>query len=205
MARASAVLWNIEWAAMGGKAAERWFAGLSMQGDVVGPLGFRAEGHVGFPDADGDGALDDDRNVYVRAAGGPSLVFNWQNATIGAEYLLQLDGAQDPDGYLERATEFYPDDIRYLGQHYVGVVAGLETIPILRLNAISLINAADGSGLAGAFLAYNIADEADFVGGVYVPWGDEPDFTGYPFAAPTLGSEFGQSPVTVFLETRFYF
>jgi hypothetical protein len=160
---------------------------------------------VGFPDEDGDGTLDDDRDIYVRAAGGPSLVFTWQNATIGAEYLFQLDGADDPDDYLDRATKFYPDDIPYLGQHYVGVVAGMETIPILRLNALSLINATDGSGLAGLFLNYNIADEADFVGGFYVPWGEKPDFAGYPFAPPTLGSEFGQSPVTVFLETRFYF
>lgn len=205
MGRVSAVFWQFEWAALGGRIAERWFVGASLQGDVVGPMGLRAEAHVGFPDEDGDGTLDEDDDIYVRAAGGPSLTFTWQNSMIAAEYGFYMDGAGDPEDYLERVPEFYPDDIFYLGQHYVGGTAGLEIIPILRLNAITMVNAGDGSGLAGGFLAYNIADEADFIGGVYVPWGDRPDLAGFPFVPPTLGSEFGSGPLAVFLETRFYF
>jgi hypothetical protein len=205
MGRLSAVFWNFEWAALGGKIAERWFAGASLQGDIGGPVGLVAEAHVGFPDENGDGKLDDGADPYVRAAAGPSLTLTWQNAMIAAEYGFYMDGASDPDDYLERVTEFYPDDVPYLGQHYVGGTAGLEIIPILRVNAITLVNAGDGSGMAGGFLMYNIADEADFVGGVYVPWGDRPSFEGFPIVPPSLGSEFGAGALAVFLETRFYF
>lgn len=209
MGRASAVVWKIEGAVMGGKIAERWFAGASLQGDIAGPVGFRAESHVGFPDEDGDGKLDRAEEggdeIYVRAAGGPSVMFTWHNVLITAEYGYYMDGADDPEDYIERFDAFYPDDVPWLGQHYVGWSAGMEIIPILTVNTIGLVNAADGSGLAGGFLAYNIADEADFVGGVYVPWGKGVNIPDVPLLPPTLRSEFGVSPVSVFLETRFYF
>ena len=169
----------------------------------------RAEGHVGLPDANGDGSLDDfDRDgqtkdeAYGRVAIGLDKMFLWQNSVISAEYAYFSDGADSVDGYLARALRFYPDDPTYLGRHYAGASASLEIIPILRTALLVLVNLGDGSGMAMASLSYNIADEADFVGGLLMPWGKRA-----PGAAglPVLGSEMGSAPVSGFLETRFFF
>jgi hypothetical protein len=74
----------------------------------------------------------------------------------------------------------------------------------------------DYSGFSSTMLIYNIADEADFVGGVMIPWGKRPTVTMPPptdpeddpcdsASNPELQSEFGLMSFTVFLETRFYF
>ena len=199
IARPSVVLWNFEWALLGGKLAERWVAGLSFQGDA-GPIGLRGEGHVGFPDRDGDG-IDDPDDVHVRLSVGPNINLNWRTTTLGAEYAYFSDGELDPVNYITKFFDRYPDDLPYVGQHYVGFVAGLEGTPVLRFTATGLVNAGDGSGLAGAFALYSVADEADLILGTFVPWGKRAVLG--PF--PALRSEFGASPLTVFLESRIYF
>jgi len=203
--RASTVLWNVEWAALGGKVAERWIAGGSVQGSL-GPVALRSEGHAGFPDENGDGAPDEDDEVHGRVAAGLDVTFAWRNAAVGAEYAFLSDGAGDPDEYQQRALDLYPDDLPYMGQHYVGLLGGLELIPILRLGVVGLVNAQDGSGVAGPSLTYNIANEADFVAGVFVPWGEQPSVD-MSNLIPTfdIGSEFGPMPLVAFLETRFFF
>jgi len=111
-----------------------------------------------------------------------------------------------PSRYLERALSAYPDDPAYLGQVYLGLGAGGEIIPILRLQALLMLNARDGSGLGSLSLVYSIADEADFVGGLLLPWGEKPSpAPDTPGGMPTLTSELGLVPLTLFLETRFYF
>jgi hypothetical protein len=200
LVRPSIVAWNFEWAAVGGKVAQRWIAGASFQGDA-GPIGLRGEGHVGLPDRQGNG-LDRDEDVHVRLSAGPNVNFAWQGATLGAEYAFFSDGAGDPAHYITRFGRRFPDDLPYLGRHYVAAMAGLETLPILRLNAIGLVNAEDGSGMAGLFAAWSISDEADLLLGGFVPWGRR---TSASATAPTLRSEFGLQPTTLFLETRVFF
>ncbi len=199
LAHANVVRWGFEWAALGGKLAERWIVGASLQGDA-GPIGLRAEGHVGFPDRDGDG-LDRDENVHVRLAAGPNVNFDWQSATLGAEYAYFSDGVMDPSAYLARFARRFPDDLPYLGAHYVGLVAAMETIPTLRLATTSLVNAGDGSGLVGLSALYSVADQADLLLGGFVPWGRRPALG----SVPVLRSEFGPSPLTIFLESRVFF
>ncbi len=203
--RASTVLWNFEWALLGGKLAKRWVAGASFQGQL-GDVGIRGEGHVGFPDANGDGTLDSQREIHGRMALGTDMNFAWQNSAFSLEGLYLTDGAAAPDAYLARALSFYPDDPAYLNQLYLGLSAGGEIIPILRLNALLMLNARDGSGLGSLTLLYSIADEADFVGGLLIPWGEKPMVqSDAPGDMPTVTSEFGLVPITLFMETRFYF
>ena len=115
------------------------------------------------------------------------------------------DGAATPDDYIERAGRFYPDDQFYLGAHYAGISMGCEIVPILRAQIMGLMNLQDTSGLAVWTLVYNISDEADFIGGMMIPWGRAPAFEGPPTNLVDIRSEFGTSALTVFLETRFYF
>ena len=208
--RASTVLWNQQLSLLGGRVAGRWLVGASLQGEA-GPLGLRAEGHVGFRDDDGDGTLDTDSDgnvgsqVHVKVAAGVDHRFDWRNATVGFEAYYQSDGANRPARYIHRAGALLPDELPYLGQLYMGVSGGLELLPILNLGGMVLLNATDFSGLATLSLIYNIADEADAVMGVLVPWGEEPVAQITPVPQISLESEYGAAPLMVFLETRFYF
>ncbi len=202
--RAAIVGGGFEWAALGGKVSQRWVAGGSLQGDA-GPLNLRAEFHVGIPDAEGDGHDRDDLPIYGRVAAGPSMMFAWQNAVVSAEYLFASDGAAGPDSYVERALAGYTDDQPYLGRHYVAAAFAAEIIPILRGSVTGLVNATDGSGLAGVSLVYNVADESDLILGVFVPWGAGLRGIDPLTGVPKLGSELGLSPLSVYLEARVFF
>lgn len=195
LARAATVQWGFEWAALGGRVAERWVAGASSQGDV-GPVTLRAEGHVGIPERD---------DVHVRLATGPSVNVGWRNMVLGAEYAFISDGARRPSLYLDRALRQFPDDQPQLARHYVGLNGNVEIVPILNDSVFTLVNANDGSGLAGLSLIYNVADEADIIAGMFTPWGGDPSFTGDPTRPIALDSEFGASPLTVYLEARAFF
>ncbi|HVI04295.1 MAG TPA: hypothetical protein VM869_36655 [Enhygromyxa sp.] len=204
LTRAAVVGAGFEWAALGGKVSQRWVAGGSLQGDA-GPINLRAEFHVGIPDEEGDGHDRDDRPIYGRVAGGPSMMFAWQNAVLSAEYLFASDGASSPSGYTERALASYTDDQPYLGQHYVAAAFAAEIIPILRGSVTGLVNATDGSGLAGGSLIYNVADESDLILGAFVPWGRGLRGIDPVSGFPQLGSELGLSPLSVYLEARVFF
>jgi hypothetical protein len=56
-ARLDTVLAGFHGAIIGGKLAERWVLGGTLQGEVKG-IGVRAEGHFGMPDKNGNGRLD---------------------------------------------------------------------------------------------------------------------------------------------------
>jgi hypothetical protein len=105
---------------------------------------------------------------------------------------------------MERALRYFPDDPFYLARHYLGFNMGGDIIPILRTMAAVLLNAEDGSGIFTWTLVYNIADEADFVGGIMVPRGEKPEVEDGS-EPPSFKSELGQSPFNLFLESRFYF
>ncbi|MEM7158041.1 MAG: hypothetical protein AAF799_34690 [Myxococcota bacterium] len=205
LARASVVGGGFEWAALGGKVAERWVVGGSFQGGI-GAFGLHGEGHLGVPDTDGDGrGSEDTEPLHVRLAAGPSLNIGWKGLNLGAEYAFYSDGANRASGLLDRATRLFPDDVPLLGRHYVGAVAGMELIPILQASVLTLVNANDGSGLTGLSLIYSVADEADLIAGAFVPWGADPSLTGDPLMPLALGSELGASPFSLYLEARTFF
>ena len=71
-------------------------------------------------------------------------------------------------------------------------------LPILHASLALLVSLADGSGQVQPGLTYSISDEADFLFGALIPWGERPDQL-------TLRSEFGTYPTAFYLEMRFYF
>jgi hypothetical protein len=212
LGRLSTVLGGVEGALLGGKLAERWMVGASLQADL-GPLALRGEGHAGFADLEGDlqldgetaGGLPRDR-IHGRLAAGLEYPIAWHNSSIGLEYAFLSDGAARSEEALERAARFFPDDLPYLGQHYLGLNLGGEIIPILYAGIVNLFNLQDPSGLCALTLLYSIADEAEFVGGFFLPWGGKPTVdTTQPVASTLLRSEYGAMPFLVFMETRFSF
>ncbi|MCA9660593.1 MAG: hypothetical protein KC486_19790, partial [Myxococcales bacterium] len=205
LTRTGVVAGGFEWGVLGGKVAERWVVGGSTQGDA-GPIGLRGEFHVGFPDADADADLKDDEwAINVRAAGGPNVGFAWHNTTLSVEYMYISDGAKMPSHYLGRTAAIFPDTVPFLARHYVSPSFGLDIVPILRAATFALVNANDGSGLAGGSLVYNVADESDFILGLFVPWGAGLEAIYPSTGAPILGSEWGLSPLVIYLESRVFF
>lgn len=195
---------GFEWGILGGKLAERWAVGGSAQGSA-GPIGLRGEFHVGFPDRDGRGRGGDDLPIYVRVAGGPSVSFAWRNTNLGAEYMFISDGARRAGDYAQRATGLYADTVPFLARHYVSANFGLDLVPILKAQTFALVSASDGSGLGGLSLLYNVANESDLILGLFAPWGR--GFRGFDPATmlPRIGSEYGLSPLVVYLESRVFF
>ena len=211
LVRAATVLWGFEWGVIGGKLAERWVAGASLQGEA-GIFGLRTEGHVGFPDADADGQLGDyggygatGDSWYGRLATGVDVSFSWRNSAVALEYMYLSDGGEDPSDYLDRAGRLFPDDLLFLGRHYAGLSLGGDIAPILRLNAVGLANLEDGSGLSGLTLVHSVSDEADLAAGALVPWGERSGISSESSYDPVVKSEFGTAPLVAFVETRLYF
>ena len=121
------------------------------------------------------------------------------------EYQFISDGGK-PGSYLARATRFYPDDVLFMGMHYVGVTGGFDILPILRVNAVALFNAYDLSGMGFLSLMYNMSDETDLIFGAMIPWGEKPTAdAGSPVSISRIESEFGLASFAAFLEMRSYF
>jgi len=197
--RGSTVLASFELSALGGKVAGRWVVGGSFQGEIL-QFGVRGEGHVGFPDADGDGLTD--RNPYGRFAVSVDKLFNWQNLFVGVEYAFFSDGINGGGiGYLERATRLFPDDLGFMGKHYAVVSAGVEVIPVVSAGTAVIINASDGSGIVTVSVRYDVADEATFSAGALIPWGRRPETV----LELDRITELGLAPIAIFLETQVYF
>jgi hypothetical protein len=205
IARGSVVLAGWDLSVIGGKLAQRWVAGGGLQG-TLGPMGLRAEGHVGIPDLDGKGRSggDEDRKIHGRVAGGPNFNFDWHSSMLAFEYAYFSDGIEDVSdtvGLVTRLDQRYPDDLPYLGRHYLAASYNLQFIGVLSGGALGFVNVEDGSGLAGLSLNYSVANEADLVAGAFVPWGA--DVEADPL--PELQSEFGTAPFSIYLESRVFF
>jgi hypothetical protein len=199
-ARLDTVLLGFHGSIIGGKLAERWIIGGTLQGDIHG-IGIRAEGHFGMPDRDGDGRTDGP--LYGQLAARVEHGWPWHNLNLGAEYAFFSDGATAPADYLARAARLFPDELPYLGQHYAGLNAGLDLLPILNLGVVGLVNCLDGSGITTLSLTYNAANEVDLSLGMLAGWGYRP--RARADGTPYLRSEFGTTPIAAFLQTNVAF
>jgi hypothetical protein len=199
-ARLDTVLAGFHGAVIGGKLAERWVVGGTIQGDVKG-IGVRAEGHFGMPDKNGNGRLDGP--LYGQLSARIEHGWPWRNLNVGAEYAFFSDGAARPADYIARAARLFPDELPYLGRHYAGVNAGLDLLPILNLAIVGLVNAGDGSGITTIGLTYNAANEVDLSLGMLAGWGYRPRAAAD--GTPTLRSEFGVTPITAFVQSTITF
>ncbi len=200
-ARLETVVAGFHGSIIGGKLAERWIVGGTLQGDLKGVIGLRAEGHLGMPDRDGDGRIDGP--LYGQIAARVEHSWAWHNLSLGGEYAFFSDGAAAAADLAARAARLFPDELPYLGQHYAGVNAAIDLIPILNLGVVGLVNALDGSGIATLTLTYNASNEVDLGLGLLAGWGYRPR----PAAdgTPELRSEFGATPIVAFLQTTVAF
>ncbi len=199
-ARLETVLAGFHGSIIGGKLAERWVLGGTIQGDIKG-IGLRAEGHLGMPDRNGNGRSDGP--LYGQLSARVEHSWPWRNLSVGGEYAFFSDGAARPADYVARAARLFPDELPYLGRHYAGINGGLDLLPILNLSVVGLVNAADGSGITTVALTYNASNEVDLSLGMLAGWGWRPraDAGGNP----VLRSELGATPITAFAQSTITF
>ena len=111
-------------------------------------------------------------------------------------------GAGDPDDLWASLARVFAQESFSLSRNLIGLSGVWETTPLLRLSALLVISADDGSLQIQPLLTYSVSDEAEFIAGFAFNIGDRPDDAGL---LPILRSEFGSYPHSLFFEFKFYF
>ncbi|MEW5851769.1 MAG: hypothetical protein AB2A00_23470 [Myxococcota bacterium] len=173
--------------------------GADTAGELLG-FGVRAEGTVTLP--------ADLRRPYLRAALGVDRRFE-NGLMLSGELYVQTLGGERPSDYYDvaRRPEFARGEIWALGRYYGALSASFELLPVLTVGCSSVANLGDQSMLLGPSLTWSLSDDAVLAAGAYATLGERPASTptGDPTRPLKLGSEFGTSPASAFLQFKAYF
>ena len=88
-------------------------------------------------------------------------------------------------------------DFQTLGRHATALVVSYGWSDELSTVLTGMLSPVDGSGIGSGALTWNHSDAVSVVASAFVPWGARP-------AAMTLGSEYGLSSISGFLQLRVY-
>jgi hypothetical protein len=122
-----------------------------------------------------------------------------------AEYQRDGFGASDPSDYLEVATSepFTRGELQTVGRDTGLLQGSYQVHPLVSVDALFLVNLNDGSGQFGPGASWSVAREGSLRGGVYIPWGDEPNAeTVNP--EEVLQSEYGSGTPSVYLSLSWF-
>ncbi len=189
LVRASTVFHGFEWGLLGGSVKGAGVAGGSLQGEIFGWLGVRAEGH--------HASLDDgEKDSYTEF----TLEFEHR-----FENSLYIHFAQFHHGSGHEKAEEYSQSLLvdkeidpYLGRAYSALGASYEYSPLTVSEILAIVNWTDGSYLISFNAIHSIADEAEFSWGFAIPVGAQME-------AMDIKSEFGLYPYSINAELRVYF
>jgi len=188
VARASTVLGAFEWAGMVAKIDGDDIIGLDFQGEVFEWMGVRGEGHIRWPDEQGES-----RDVKFAL----SVEHRWESTlTLRLEQFYQRSGIKSEDDY--NLTETTGFSSIYLARNYTAAGASYEFSPLLLADAVWLFNHQDSSHLFALYSTYSLSDESEVSMGLNIPIGEQP-------SNGMLNSEFGSYPKSVSVEYRLYF
>ena len=188
-----------------GKRAEDTMLG----GTVSAAVGdAEAHGELAFfntAETQPDGGLwGNDHQVGKLVVGG-SYTFNVGNGlTLLGEYHYSGFGVKDIDDATDRLKSsdflerFLRGDSQILGREALAFQATYPFSHVWNGALLVLQSPSDGSGVLSPSLTWDFSDNASLVGSVFVPWGDEP-------SAGTIRSEYGGTPVSLFLQLRVYY
>jgi hypothetical protein len=119
------------------------------------------------------------------------------------EYHYSGFGAPSPDRILLQLRDpvfqerYLRGDTQILGRHAIGVLASYECAPELTVSNEWLQSPVDASGVVVPSSTWTFGDRWSMVVSGYLPYGRRP-------SGPTLGSEFGASPIAAFVQMRMY-
>ncbi len=151
------------------------------------------------------GALGGNDNTVAKGVIGGSYTFAiGSGLTVLTEYLYNGFGVQETDEpmtfsetmALQRSLGL--QDAQTLGQHTLGVEMSYPATDTLTVGALALQNMVDGSGLFSPRITWDMSESAALVGSAFFPWGRDP-------AGGQIQSEYGASPVSVFLQLSMHF
>jgi hypothetical protein len=189
LARISASLLGFEWALLGGRVYDRSLIGGSLQGELAGWLGVRAEGHYAAP---GPGGLD----RFVKAA--VDFEHRFENSMT-----VRLEPYYNSRGYgsvqdVKETIQTGPTMGLFQGKEYTALGLSYEFSPLLTGELLSIANWVDPSYLLAFNSVYSLSNETEFAFGVSIPVGTPPK-------AGEIKSEFGLMPDSVSAEIRAHF
>jgi hypothetical protein len=189
LGRVSTTLSSFEWALLGGRVYDRSLVGGSLQGELAGWLGLRAESHYAAP---GPGGAD----AYVKAA--VDFEHRFENSLT-----VRLEPYYNSRGYgsMRELNESNPAGTAtelFRGKDYTALGLGYEFSPLLSGEVLSIANWSDPSYLFSANSVYSLSNEAEISFEVSLP-------VGRPPRDGEIRSEFGLMPASVSAELRTYF
>ena len=188
LARASTLIDSFELAILLGQDHGDDIVGLDFQGELFDWLGVRGEGHLRFPDEQGQS-----RDTKFSLG----LEHRFENTlTLRIEQFYQRSGASNEQDYLlnnQANTNTF-----YLAKNYTALGASYEVTPLLNSDAVWIYNYLDSSNLLALYATYSLSDESELSMSVNLSVGDQPE-------NGTLNSEFGSYPKSVNVEYRIYF
>lgn len=94
-----------------------------------------------------------------------------------------------------------------LGEYLAGLQISYDFHPLLTGQAVWIYSFSDSSSLVSPTLTYSVADEADFICGATLGYGERPSTRQVApgLNVPVLESEYGTYPDVFFMEFKFYF
>jgi hypothetical protein len=190
---------------VGGRRARDVFAGVTSSAavgdaEVHGELAlFRAPGPL-----PSGGAWGDERLAPKAVLGGSYRFAVGRGLAAFAEYHYSGLGARSPGALVsllatspEFVRRYVRGDTQLLGRHAVALLATLELTNEVAGQALALVSPRDGSGVLSPSVTYTLSDAASVQATLYVPWGAEPE-------GLALGSDYGWTPLSAFLQLRVY-
>ena len=189
LARLSLNMAGFEWAVLGGRVLKKSVIGASMQGELFGLLGVRAEGHHADPERGG-------RKAYDEFTLGVERSFE-NSLDLRLEWYYHGSGAAAVSDYMLTPLPGEAAET-YLGRQYLAFNVGYEFSPLLSVQLLPIANLTDSSYLLSLYTLYSLSDESELSVSFSMPFGRQPDASG-------VKSEFGLYPASLSLEARFYF
>lgn len=204
LGRLRVLLGDVDASVMLGRRGEDNMVGVTASA-TIGDAEVHAEGALFGTDGRGidGGFLGTDRVVAKALLGGSTMFDVGTGLRLVLEYHYSGFGVEnigdDPSILLDPffQARFLRGDSQLLGRHALALALSYDLFDDLSLSISYLQSPVDGSGVVAPTLSWNHSDNVSVVLNVTVPWGTWPE-GGFPT------SDYGASPLTIFLQARLY-
>lgn len=158
-----------------------------------------------IPEEHPDGGLFDTDGLMLKAVLGSSYTFDVGNGlTLLGEYHYSGFGVKDIDDAVALLADesyqkrFLRGDAQILSRHALGMSATYPFNQAWTGTLLALFSPGDGSGLLSPAVQWDFSRSASLRANLFLPWGREPD-------NGRIRSEYGATPVSLFVQLSMYF
>ena len=205
LGRARGYLGDIDAELIFGKRAEDIMLGGTVSGTISDAEAHAELAFFNTPESQPDGGLSGNDHQVGKLVLGSSYTFNIGNGlTLLGEYhysgfgLKNIDDASfhliDPD-FRERLLR---GDFQLLGREALASQILYPFNDELNGSVLVLQSPQDGSGVVSPSLIWDFSQNGSLLGSIFIPWGDEP-------SSGQIKSEYGSTPLSLFLQLRVYY